>query len=297
MSDYLIQQIVNGLSLGSLYALVAIGFSLIYGVIRLVNFAHGDLLMIGAFMTFGLVASDLVPWAAIPLLVLAGGFLAGGLIERVAFRSISGAPMITGFIVTLSASVAIQNLALIFLGSQPRNFNFPEVFRMRLSIGGADVALIDLVIPVVTLLCALALTTFIRKTRAGIAIRAVAENPFAAQLMGISIGRLVFLVFAVGGALAALAGLFWSGKYGQINPLMGFLPGLKAFVATIIGGVGSLPGAIIGGYILGFSEIAFVGFLPPEYSGYRDAFVFGLLILILLVRPQGLFGEAEQERA
>jgi branched-chain amino acid transport system permease protein len=168
---------------------------------------------------------------------------------------------------------------------------------MRLPIGGADVALIDLIIPVVTLLCALALTTFIRKTRAGIAIRAVAENPFAAQLMGISIGRLVFLVFAVGGALAALAGLFWSGKYGQINPLMGFLPGLKAFLATIIGGVGSLPGAIAGGYILGFSEIAFVGFLPSEYSGYRDAFVFGLLILILLVRPQGLFGESEQERA
>ncbi|WP_306152495.1 branched-chain amino acid ABC transporter permease [Roseovarius sp. MMSF_3281] len=297
MSDYLIQQIVNGLSLGSLYALVAIGFSLIYGVIRLVNFAHGDLLMIGAFMTFGLVASDMVPWAVIPLLVLAGGFLAGGLIERIAFRSISGAPMITGFIVTLSASIAIQNLALILLGSQPRNFNFPEVFRMRFPIGGADVALIDLVIPAVTLLCALALTTFIRKTRAGIAIRAVAENPFAAQLMGISIGRLVFLVFAVGGALAALAGLFWSGKYGQINPLMGFLPGLKAFLATIIGGVGSLPGAIAGGYILGFSEIAFVGFLPPEYSGYRDAFVFGLLILILLVRPQGLFGEVEQERA
>ncbi|MEQ5829288.1 branched-chain amino acid ABC transporter permease [Sulfitobacter sp. NFXS29] len=297
MSDYLIQQIVNGLSLGSLYALVAIGFSLIYGVIRLVNFAHGDLLMIGAFMTFGLVASDVVPWAAIPLLVLAGGFAAGGLIERIAFRSISGAPMITGFIVTLSASIAIQNLALIFLGSQPRNFNFPEVFRMRLPLGGADVALIDLVIPVVTLLCALGLTAFIRKTRVGIAIRAVAENPFAAQLMGISIGRLVFLVFGLGGALAALAGLFWAGKYGQINPLMGFLPGLKAFLATIIGGVGSLHGAIVGGYILGFSEIAFVGFLPPEYSGYRDAFVFGLLILILLVRPQGLFGEAEQERA
>jgi branched-chain amino acid transport system permease protein len=254
-------------------------------------------MMIGAYMTFGLVASGVVPWVALPLLVVAGGFAAGGLIERVAFRSITGAPMITGFIVTLSASIAIQNLALIFLGSQPRNFNFPEVFRMRLSLGGADVALIDLVIPVVTLLCALALTTFIRKTRVGIAIRAVAENPFAAQLMGISIGRLVFLVFAVGGALAALAGLFWSGKYGQINPLMGFLPGLKAFLATIIGGVGSLPGAIVGGYILGFSEIAFVGFLPSEYSGYRDAFVFGLLILILLVRPQGLFGESEQERA
>lgn len=297
MSDYMIQQTINGLSLGSLYALVAIGFSLIYGVIRLVNFAHGDLLMIGAFLTYALVAGDVVPWATIPLIILFGGFIAGGLIERVAFRSIRGAPMITGFIVTLSVSVAIQNLALILLGSQPRNFSFPAVFRTRIPIGGADVALIDLVIPAVTLICAIGLSIFIRRSRVGVAIRAVAENSFAAQLMGISIGRLVFLVFGLGGALAALAGLFWSGKYGQISPLMGFVPGLKAFVATIIGGVGSVPGAILGGYILGFSEVAFVGFLPPEYAGYRDAFVFGLLILILLVRPQGLFGENEQERA
>jgi branched-chain amino acid transport system permease protein len=297
MSDYAIQQIVNGLSLGSLYALVAIGFSLIYGVIRLVNFAHGDLMMIGAFVTFALIATDNVPWVILPVLVLIAGFASGGMVERVAFRSMRGAPMITGFIVTLSVSVALQNLGLILLGAQPRNFSFPAFFRERVSLGGADVAVIDLTIPAVTLVVAVLLTVFVKTTRLGIAMRAVSENTLAARLMGISINRVVLLVFGIGGALAALAGMFWGGKFGQIDPLMGFVPGLKAFVATIIGGVGSLPGAILGGYILGFAEVAFVGFLPSEYSGYRDAFVFGLLILILLIRPRGLFGADEEARA
>jgi branched-chain amino acid transport system permease protein len=219
------------------------------------------------------------------------------MVERVAFRSMRGAPMITGFIVTLSVSVALQNLGLILLGAQPRNFSFPAFFRERVSLGGADVAVIDLTIPAVTLVVAVLLTVFVKTTRLGIAMRAVSENTLAARLMGISINRVVLLVFGIGGALAALAGMFWGGKFGQIDPLMGFVPGLKAFVATIIGGVGSLPGAILGGYILGFAEVAFVGFLPSEYSGYRDAFVFGLLILILLIRPRGLFGADEEARA
>ncbi len=297
MSDYLIQQIVNGLTLGSLYALVAVGFSLIYGVIRLVNFAHGDLMMIGAFLTLGLVAGGYAPWAAIPILVMLGGFAAGGAIERLAFRSIRDAPMITGFIVTLSVSVALQNLGLLILGGQPRNFLFPEVFRTRVALGPAEVGLIDIVIPAVTLSLALALALFVKKTRLGIAMRALSENMLAAQLMGISANRAVLAAFGLGGALAALAGLFWGGKFGQIDPLMGLVPGLKAFVATIIGGVGSIMGAVVGGYLLGFAEVAFVGFTPPSWSGYRDGFVFVLMILILLVRPQGLFGREEEERA
>ncbi len=297
MSDYVVQQLVNGLSLGSLYALVAIGFSLIYGVVRLVNFAHGDLMMIGAFLTLALVATGNTLWAVVPLVVLLGGFAAGGMIERVAFRSIRGAPMITGFIVTLSVSVAIQNLGLMLLGPQPRNFTFPALFRERLSLAGADVAVIDIVIPAAAILLALGLTLFIGRTRLGIAMRAVSENALAARLMGISIDRIVLLAFGLGGALAAVAGLFWGGKFGQIDPLMGFVPGLKAFVATIIGGVGSVTGALLGGYLLGFAEVAFVGFLPSAYSGYRDAFVFALLILILLLRPQGLLGRSEEERA
>jgi branched-chain amino acid transport system permease protein len=238
-----------------------------------------------------------VAWAFVPLLVMAGGFAAGGVIERLAFRSLRGAPMITGFIVTLSASVAIQNLALMILGAQPRNFGFPSVFRERLAVGPVNLAVIDLAIPAATLLLAGAVVLFVQRTRLGVAMRAVSENPLAARLMGISLDRAVLAAFGLGGALAAIAGLFWGGKFGQIDPLMGFVPGLKAFVATIIGGVGSVPGAVLGGYILGFAEVAFVGFMPSEYSGYRDAFVFGLLILILLLRPQGLFGREEEQRA
>src|SRR5690606_327030 len=156
---------------------------------------------------------------------------------------------------------------------------------------------IDLVIPAAALLLAAAVALFVRRTRLGLAMRAVSENGLAARLMGISIDRAVLLAFGLGGALAAVAGLFWGGKFGQIDPLMGLVPGLKAFVTTVIGGVGSVTGAVIGGYILGFAEVAFVGLLPPAYAGYRDAFVFLLLILILLVRPQGLFGRIEEQRS
>ncbi len=297
MSPYLLQQLVNGLTLGSLYALVAVGFSLIYGVIRLVNFAHGDLMMIGAFLTLALVATGHVPWVAILLLVLLGGFLAGGTIERLAFRSIRNAPMITGFIVTLAVSVALQNLGILILGGQPRNFLFPEIFRARVDLGSAQVGVIDLVIPAVALLLALILALLVKQTRLGLAMRALSENLLAAQLMGVSANRTVMAAFGLGGALAAIAGFFWGGKFGQIDPLMGLVPGLKAFVATIIGGVGSIMGAVVGGYILGMAEVAFVGFTPPSWSGYRDGFVFVLMILILLVRPQGLFGQEEEERA
>ncbi|MEZ5590392.1 MAG: branched-chain amino acid ABC transporter permease [Gammaproteobacteria bacterium] len=297
MTQYLLQQIVNGLTLGSLYALVAIGFSLIYGIVRLVNFAHGDLVMIGAFTALGLVASNLLPWPLLVLLVLLTGFLAGAAIERVAFHSIRNAPMVTGFIVTLSVSVAIQNAALLILGGQPRNFVFPALFRERLDIGPVNVAVIDLVIPVVALLLAGLVLLFVLRSRLGKAMRAVSENTLAAQLMGININRAVMLAFGLGGGLAAVAGLFWGGKYGQIDPLMGFIPGLKAFIATVIGGVGSIPGALLGGYILGLAEVLFVGLLPSEYAGYRDAFVFGLLILVLLVKPNGLLGVDEGERA
>jgi len=296
MSDYLIQQIINGLTLGSLYALVAIGFSMIYGIVRLVNFAHGDLLMIGAFTAVGLVQAGL-PWPLVFVIVPVVGFLAGALVERIAFRAIRGAPMITGFIVTLSVAIAIQNLMLLFLGGQPRNFSFPSWFRERVALGAVEVAMIDLIIPLVTLILAATTYGFVRLTRLGKAMRAVSENVLAARLMGIPIDRAVMLSFGIGGALAAVAGLFWGGRYGQIDPLMGFLPGLKAFVATVIGGVGSIPGAVVGGYVLGLAEILVVGLLPSQYAGYRDVFVFLLLILVLLVRPHGLFGALEEERA
>ncbi len=297
MSAYLIQQLINGLVLGSMYALVAIGFSMIYGIVRLINFAHGDIMMIGAYTTVGLVLMGDMPWVVIAVGVLLTGAIAGLTVEAAAFRPMRGAPQVTGFIASLAVSIMIQNLGILILSPQPRNFLFPEVMRERLAISGASLSLIDLLIVVSTLVLMAALTLLVKKTKLGMAMRATAESANMARLMGININRVIMAAFAIGSALAAISGLMWGGKYGQIDPLLGFLPGLKAFVAAVIGGVGSIPGAMLGGYILGLSEVLFVGLLPAEYSSYRDAFVFGLLIVVLLVLPNGLLGRSSEERA
>lgn len=293
---YLAQQLINGLTLGSMYALIAIGFSMIYGIVRLINFAHGDVVMIGAFATAGLVFMG-VPWPLIALATLATGALAGMTIEFFAFRPMRGAPQVTGFIASLAVSILLQNLGILVLTAQPRNFHFPDVMRERLVLGPATMSVIDLVIVLTTLVLMAALVVMVKTTRLGMAMRASAENLEVARLMGINVDRVIRSAFAIGSALAAIAGLMWGGKYGQIDPLLGFLPGLKAFVAAVIGGVGSITGAMLGGYLLGFGEVLFVGLLPPEYSAYRDAFVFGMLIVVLLVLPNGLLGSADEDRA
>jgi branched-chain amino acid transport system permease protein len=296
MTQYLFQQLVNGLALGSLYALVAIGFSMIYGIVRLINFAHGDLVMIGAFSTLAMVATG-VPWPLTLVFVLAVGALAGVTIGTVVFRPLIGAPQVTGFIATLAVSIVIQNTALMILSGQPRNFLFPAAMRQRIGFGGVTSSVTDVVIIVLTAALIAALLMIVYRTRLGTAMRATAENVMAARLMGISVDRTIVAAFAIGSALAAVAGLLWGGKFGQIDPLLGFVPGLKAFIACVIGGVGSIGGAVLGGYLLGLAEVLFVGLMPQEVSGYRDAFVFLLLIVILLVKPSGLFMRHVEERA
>jgi branched-chain amino acid transport system permease protein len=297
MGGYIAEQLANGLILGSMYALVAIGFSMIYGIIRLINFAHGDIVMVGSFVTLGLVLSGLIPFPVIVILVLLAGAAMGILIERAAFRPMRGAPQVTGFITSLAISILLQNLGILLLTAQPRNFFFPDYLQKIFHLGPVSFRTLDLVI-VVTSLCTMALLVIIvRTTRMGMAMRATAENLDVARLMGININRMIMLAFAIGSGLAGLAGLMWGGRYGQIDPLLGFVPGLKAFVAAVIGGVGSITGAMLGGYLLGFAEVLFVGLLPPIYSAYRDAFVFTTLILILLVLPTGLLGRRAEERA
>ncbi|MDO5606492.1 MAG: branched-chain amino acid ABC transporter permease [Paracoccus sp. (in: a-proteobacteria)] len=296
MSQYLFQQIVNGLSLGSLYALIAIGFSMIYGIVRLINFAHGDLVMIGAFASLAMVQAG-VPWPMVAMLALVVGACAGMTIETAVFRPMRGASQVTGFIATLAVSVLIQNGALLLLSGQQRSFQFPAEMRQRVSMGGVSASMTDLTIIVISLVLIAGLLVMVYRTRLGTAMRATSENLLAARLMGVPVNRTILLAFAIGSALAAFAGLMWGGKFGQIDPLMGATPGLKAFIACVIGGVGSIGGALLGGYLLGMAEVLFVGLLPPEYASYRDAFVFGMLILILLVKPSGLFVRHVEERA
>lgn len=294
---YVLQQLANGLVLGSLYALIAVGFSVIYGIVRLINFAHGDILMVGAFSAFGILTVLEWPlWAAVVAVLAVGGALAMA-IDQVAFRPQRAAPQVNGFITSLGVAILIQNLAILALSGQPRPFNLPGWLRGSVGLPGLRVTVLDATIVVTTLAILVALTLFVRRSRLGMAMRATAENPLAASLMGIRINRAIATAFALGGALAGIAGVFWAGRAGQVEPLMGFLPGLKAFVAAVIGGVGSLPGAVLGGFLLGFAEVLFLGLLPPAYGAYRDAFVFGLLILILLVLPNGLLGRPNEERA
>jgi branched-chain amino acid transport system permease protein len=294
---YILEQIANGIILGSMYALIAIGFSLIYGIVRLINFAHGDIVTIGAFAMLASVAAIDAPFPIAILVVLAVGAGFGILIERIAFRPMRGAPQVTGFIASLAVAIVIENLGIMTVSAQPRNFMVPAYLDKFFHLGSLQIRAIDLAIVVLAILLMAALALFVRFTKVGMAMRATAENYNVARLMGINIDRMIMLAFAIGSALAAAAGLMWGSKYSQISPLMGLIPGLKAFVAAVIGGVGSISGAMLGGYVLGLAEVLFVGLLPPEYSGYRNVFVFATLIVILLVMPNGLLGKSTEERA
>ena len=294
---YIAQQIINGLILGSMYAMVAIGFSMIYGIIRLINFAHGDVVMIGAFCTLALLQAVKAPFPLVAMVVLTAGGVVGILIEKGAFRPMRGAPQVTGFIASLAVSIMLQNLGILVLTAQPRNFAFPDYLQKVIHVAGVSFRVVDLVIMLSALMLMCGLILLVNKTRLGMAMRATAENIDVARLMGININRTIMAAFAMGSAMAAIAGLMWGGKFGQIDPLLGFIPGLKSFVAAVIGGVGSIPGAIIGGYVLGLAEVLFVGLLPPIYSAFRDAFVFSTLILILLILPNGILGKKLQERS
>jgi branched-chain amino acid transport system permease protein len=296
-AGYIAQQIVNGLILGSMYALVAIGFSMIYGIVRLINFAHGDIVMIGAFVTLGLLQSLGAPFPVVAIGVLLSGAVMGIVIERAAFRPMRGAPQVTGFIASLAVSIVLQNLGILTLTAQPRNFAFPDYMQTVIHVGAVSFRLIDVVIMLSAVFLMGVLLLLVHKTKLGMAMRATAENLDVARLMGIKINRTILAAFAVGSALAGIAGLMWGGKFGQIDPLLGYVPGLKSFVAAVIGGVGSIPGAILGGYVLGLAEVLFVGLLPPIYSAFRDAFVFAALILILLALPNGILGQATEDRA
>jgi branched-chain amino acid transport system permease protein len=294
---YILEQIANGIILGSMYALIAIGFSLIYGIVRLINFAHGDIVTIGAFAMLASVTAFDTPFPVAVIVVLIVGAAVGMLIERIAFRPMRGAPQVTGFIASLAVAIVIENLGIMIVTAQPRNFIVPAYLGAFIRLGPLQVRAIDVAIVVMAIILMTALALFVRFTKAGMAMRATAENYNVARLMGINIDRMIMLAFAIGSALAAAAGLMWGSKYSQISPLMGLIPGLKAFVAAVIGGVGSITGAMLGGYVLGLAEVLFVGLLPPEYSGYRNVFVFATLIIILLIMPNGLLGRNMEERA
>jgi len=298
-----LQQFINGLSLGSVYALIALGYTMVYGVLRFINFAHSDILMLGAFSAFYLspvvekFCGPQSPVGAILVVILAAAICAmiGMFIEFFAYRPLRGRPKLTVLITAIGVSLFIEftcQHAKVF-GSNPRPFpkllNDTQFHFGKLAIGSNDV-----IVLVVTAILLVGVWFLVQKTRVGTALRAVSYNQQAAALMGVPVNRIISFTFAVGSALAAIAGILYSLKFPAIEPLMGVQPGLRAFIAAVVGGIGNIPGAVIGGLIIGLLE-TFAGGIPG-LSNYRDAIAFGILILILFFKPAGLLGRSTVEK-
>ena len=295
MGLYIAQQVINAVSLGSLYALVAIGLSMVFGILRMTNFAHGDMMMVGAFAALVLGTVGLPFWlAALGGIVIAG--IAGIVVERVAYRPVRGSPDVTLLLTSLGVTYILENLGILIFTSSPRNFPIPDLMNSSIQFmdGQITFTAINVVTVVLTAVSLSALGWFVTRTDAGLGTRATAEDLGAARLVGLDVNRLIVTAFAIASAFAGLAGVLWAAQAGIVEPDMGFTPLLKAFVAAIIGGFGSIAGALVGGYVLGALEVLIVAFLPSEVSSYRDAIVFAFLIAFLLFRPNGLLNRAQE---
>lgn len=294
--EYILQQLINALSVGSLYALVAVGLSIIFSLLRLTNFAHGDMMMIGAFATLFAQLAGMSFLAAVGVGILVSA-LAGVIIERVAYRPVRGAPDVTMLLTSVALTYILENLGILLFSSSPRNFPLPEWMNhlYRFADGRITFNNINLLTLGVTLLALLFLNGFVRRTRVGLGMRAAAEDLTAAHLVGVDVNRVIVVAFVLASAFAGVAGVLWAAQAGVVEPQMGFTPLLKAFVAAIIGGFGSIPGAIVGGFVLGGLEVL-IQSLPGEWglSSYRDALVFALLIAFLLFRPGGILGVRQE---
>jgi len=292
-----LQQIINGLSLGAIYALIALGYTMVYGVLRFINFAHSEVFMVGAFAGFYFAKLFPQPSIGAGLLVLFGAMIVcavlGVTIEKLAYRPLRNRPTLTVLITAIGVSLLLQNLGQLVFGANPQSF--PKLFPQRnLTLPGQLVVSSDqIAVFVVTLGLLLALRHVVLKTKIGTAMRALSFNPVAASLVGINNDRVISFTFALGSALAAAGGILYALNYPSIDPLMGTLPGLKAFVAAVLGGIGDLAGAALGGLVIGMIETFVRG---SAWSTYTDAIVFTILIFILLFRPAGLLGTLRTEK-
>ena len=357
--EMFIQHFFNALALGALYGLIAIGYTMVYGILRLINFAHGDIVMLGAYLVYFTTVSFMPAWVAALLIVMAllvfygtfygfsrkpplwfwlalislaavTGYYAwldprsfmpswalavafaifvtsgiGILVDRAAYRPLREAPRISALISAIGVSFLIENLGVVLFTGLPRPVVQPEILVKPLTfdlafLGGQAGSLVRvvpmaLIVPVVTLVLVYGLLWFINNTKPGLAMRAISKDIETTRLMGVSVNKIIAMTFGLGSALAAAAGIMWALRYPQIHPYMGLLPGFKAFIAAVFGGIGSIQGAMLGGLILGFIEIMIIAFFPA-LSGYRDAFAFVLLIVILLYKPTGLMGQKLEEK-
>jgi len=308
--DTFIQQIINGLVLGSMYALVALGYTMVYGVLNLINFAHGDVLMIGAMIgltvlnILGAHFPELNGWLQLAIAIacaIPGCMVVNIVIERIAYRRLRNAPRLAPLITAIGVSILLQTFAMMIWGRSP--LPFPQLLSSDpVTVGGAVISHTQVLLLVLAAAAMVGLVFLVEKTRMGRAMRAVAENPRVAGLMGVDSNRVIVATFAIGAALAAVAGVMWGANYASIQFAMGTIPGLKAFCAAVLGGIGNIYGAMLGGLLLGIIEALGAGYIGDLTGGflgshYQDIFAFIVLILVLTVRPSGIMGERVADRA
>ncbi len=287
--------LINGISLGSVYAIIALGYTMVYGIAKMLNFAHGDVIMVGAYVAFTVISTMHLPiWAGVLLSILICTVL-GMTIEKIAYKPLrnAGSPLAV-LITAIGVSYFLQNFALLVFGSNTKSFSSVvsidnlELFNGELIITGETI--VTIISCIIIMIC---LTAFINKTKSGQAMLAVSEDKGAAQLMGINVNKTIALTFAIGSGLAAIAGVLLCSAYPSLSPYTGSMPGIKAFVAAVFGGIGSIPGALVGGILLGIIEILSKYYISSQLS---DAIVFGMLIIVLLLKPTGIFGKKIQEK-
>lgn len=285
---------INGISLGSIYAIIALGYTMVYGIARMLNFAHGDIIMVGGFAIFTIVSTmGLPPFLGI-LVAVAVCTVLGVTIERVAYRPLRGASSLAVLITAIGVSYLLQNMALLIFGSNARQFTSVVTLpNLKLADGALTISSVTIVTIISCIVIMAALTSFINKTKIGQAMLAVSEDNGAATLMGIDVNRTIAITFAIGSALAAIAGALLCSTYPSLTPYTGSMPGIKAFVAAVFGGIGSIPGALIGGILLGVIENLSKAYISSQLS---DAIVFSVLIIVLLVRPTGILGRKINEK-
>ena len=287
----ILQQLINGISLGSIYALIALGYTMIYGIIKLINFAHGDIYMVGAYLGFYAITLG-IPVVPAILISMAVTSLLGIAVERFAYRPLRHAPRISVLITAIGVSFLLEYVMMALVSPTPRTFP-ATISDVSWTFEGLVISGQQLLIMGVTFVLMIILTYIVRATKIGKAMRAASYDTEAAQLMGINADRIISITFAIGSALAAVAGVLIGIYYNSIDPLMGLMPGIKAFVAAVFGGIGILPGAVVGGIVLGIVEAFISGF---GFSMFRDAAAFAILILVLLLRPAGIFGKNIKEK-
>ena len=288
-----LQQLINGLQLGSVYALIALGYSMVYGIILLLNFAHGDIIMVGGYIALLIIAAGISPLVAVIASVVGCTVLAC-LIEKAAYTPLRSAPRISLLITAIGVSYFLENVAQLILGADPRVFpNTAVIPSVTYNVGGLNISLTTLVTLSVAVVSMAALTVLVQKTKMGKAMRAVSEDMGAAQMMGININSTITFTFAIGAVLAGIGAILYCCKYPQVKPTTGYLLGLKAFVAAVLGGIGSIPGAMLGGLAIGVAEVVVTAL---GYSTWTDAVVFAILIVVLLVKPTGFMGASMNEK-